>query len=204
MKDIPEMGIHSRARDISPTTKVATRSRCRRLERALHAVTEAIDIFPNGMLRLNSPAVLELRCPHVPDETYLQALQKIFPAAPSLLISALTAWIIVDLYFSNLTEYPAPSEQYWSGSGAAVCDDSPHQIQIPDKARDLLGIGLPDATSTRLNEHALRKRATAALASISVIGKTLIEALRGSWDEDIWRSLKVLVEVIEASPRPWG
>ncbi len=76
--------------------------------------------------------------------------------------------------------------------------------RIPDKVREVLGVGLPDAASIRLNEYALRKRAMAGQASIGVIGQRLVEALRGSWDEDIWRSLKVLVEVIESSPHPWA
>lgn len=185
-------------RSSSPTTKVTTWSRCRKMERVINAVSKAIDTFPDGMLRLNSPSVLELRSMHVAEQTYLTSIQRIFPTAPTLLISALTAWILIDIYFSQLKDQPVPMERSWTH--AAASNESLHRI--PDKAREMLGIGLPDATSIRLNEYALRKRAAAIHASIGVIGHRLIEALRGAWDDDIWRSLRVLVEVIEATPTP--
>jgi hypothetical protein len=150
------------------------------------------------MLQLDSPAVLELRNPYVTDRTYTSALQKVFPTAPVALLSALTAWLLIDVYFSKVKAQSVPMEQYWAH--AAVSNESLHRI--PEKAREMLGIGLPDARSIRLNEYALRKRAAAVHVSIGVVGQKLVEALRGSWDEDIWRSLKVLVEVIEASPKP--
>ncbi len=183
----------------SPTSHVATWSRCRKMERVLKAVTRAIDNFPDGMLRLDSVPILDIRCPHVADKTYIDALQKIFPTAPPLLLSALTAWILVDAYFARLEEQSTPMERYWTRP--AECDETPYRI--PDKARVMLGIDLPDTRPIRLDEYALRMRAAAIHASIGVIGKWLIEALRGLWDDDIWRSLKVLVEVIEASPPPW-
>lgn len=198
VRGIPEMPKHRR--ELSPTTNVATWSRCRKMERVLNAVTTAMDTFPDCMLRLDSSAVLEIRCPHVADKTYIQALQKVFPAAPSLLLSALTACIIVDLYLSRLKDHHSePMERYWAQ--AAASNESLHRI--PHKAREMLGIGLPDSTSIRLNEYALKRRASAIHASVEVVGQKLIEALRGSWDDDIWRSLKVLVEVIEARPQPW-
>ncbi|EXJ73164.1 uncharacterized protein A1O5_04314 [Cladophialophora psammophila CBS 110553] len=184
---------------LSPTTKSAKWSRCRRLERALNAVTMAIDEFPDGMLCLDSPAVMELRNPQITDATYIEAFRRIFPSAPSLLISAITAWVIVDLYFSRLKDQLVPMERCWAQ--AAASNESLHRI--PEKAREMLGIGPPDETTIMLNEYALRKRGMAMQASIGVIGRRLVNALRGSWDEDIWRSLKVLVEVIEASPPRW-
>jgi len=193
------MGVAKHGRTLSPTAKVATWSRCRKMERAINAVSKAIDNFPDGMLRLDSASVLELRSPQVAEQTYVEAIQKIFPTAPTLLISALIAWILVDIYFSQLQDQPVPMELSWTH--AAASNESLYRI--PDKAREMLGIGLPDATSIQLNEYALRKRAAAIHASIGAIGHRLIEALRGSWDDDIWRSLRVLVEVIEASPRPW-
>ncbi|OAP58148.1 hypothetical protein AYL99_07238 [Fonsecaea erecta] len=183
----------------SPSTKSAKWSRCRKLERALNAVTVAIEEFPDGMLCLDSPAVMELRNPHISDSTYIETLRRIFPAASSLLISAITAWVIVDLQFSRLKDQIVPMERYWAQ--AAASNESLHRI--PEKAREMLGIGFPEETSLRLNEYALRKRVMAMQAGIGVIGQRLIEGLRGSWDEDIWRSLKVLVEVIEASPPRW-
>ncbi|KIW74035.1 hypothetical protein PV04_02103 [Phialophora macrospora] len=187
-------------REPSPSTRSATWSRCRKLERMLDAVTRAIDCFPNDMLQLDSPTVLELRNPQIADQTYIEVFQRIFPAAASVVISALTAWIFVDLYFSRLKDQPVPMERYWAQ--AAASNENLHRI--PDKAREMLGIGLPDAASIQLNEYALRRRALAIHASVGVIGQRLVEALRGSWDEDIWRSLRVLVEVIERNPQPWA
>ncbi|KIW96523.1 uncharacterized protein Z519_03592 [Cladophialophora bantiana CBS 173.52] len=184
---------------LSPTTKSAKWSRCRKLERALNAVTMAIDEFPDGMLCLDSPAVMELRNPQITDATYIEALRRIFPLAPSLLISAIMAWVFVDLYFSRLKDQLVSTERCWAQ--AAASNECLHRI--PEKAREMLGIGLSDETSIMLNEYVLRKRATAMQANIGVIGRRLVEALRGSWDEDIWRSLRVLVEVIEASPPRW-
>ncbi|EXJ63672.1 hypothetical protein A1O7_00007 [Cladophialophora yegresii CBS 114405] len=187
-------------REPSPITRSATWSRCRKSERTLNAVTRAIDQFPDNMLQLDSPAVLELRNPQISDRTYTMALQRVFPAAAPVLISALTAWIIVDLYFSRLRDQPLPMERYLGQ--AAAPQESLHRI--PNKAREMLGIGLPDAASIYLNDYALRRRASAIEASIRVVGQRLVEALRGSWDEDIWRSLRVLVEVIECSPQRWA
>ena len=185
--------------DLSPTTKSATWLRCRKLERTMNTITRAIDDFPDDMLLLDSHALQELRNQQVSDQTYIEAFQRIFPLAPSPMISALTAWIIVDLSFSRLYSQRVPLEQSWA-PGPIPNESLNH---IPEKAREMLGIGLPDATSIRQNEYALRKRATAIQACVSVIGHKLVEALRGSWDEDIWRSLRVLVEVIESSPQPW-
>ncbi|KAK5232145.1 hypothetical protein LTR47_006674 [Exophiala xenobiotica] len=191
---VPESSLH-----LSPTNNVATWSRCCKMERVLKAVTRAIDNFPDGMLRLDSVPILEIRSPQVADQIYIDALQRIFPTAPTLLLSALTAWILVDAYFTRLEEQFTPMERYW----AHAAESNESLYRIPDKARVMLGIGIPDARSIRLNEYGLRMRAAAIHASIGVIGKRLIEALRGLWDDDIWRSLKVLVEVIEASPQPW-
>jgi len=187
-------------RESSPTTRSATWSRCRKLERTLNAVTRAIDDFPDDMLQLDSPALLELRNPQVSAQTYIEALQQIFPCAPSPLVSAMTAWIIIDLYLSRLKTQPVSIERYMTQ--AAASNESLHRI--PDKAREMLGIGIPDATSMRLNEYSLRRKVMAVQTSIGGIGRRLVEALRGSWDEDIWRSLRVLVEVIESSPQPWA
>ncbi|KIY00076.1 uncharacterized protein Z520_03761 [Fonsecaea multimorphosa CBS 102226] len=194
------LGVNSHSiSEPSPSIKSAKWSRCRKLERALNAVTVAIDEFPGGMLCLDSPAVMELRNPQISNPTYIETLGRIFPSASSLLLSAITAWVIIDLHFSRLRDQIVPMERYWAQ--AAASNESLHRI--PEKAREMLGIGLPEDTAVRLNEYALRKRAMAMQAGISVIGQRLIEGLRGSWDEDIWRSLKVLVEVIEASPPRW-
>ncbi|KEF58476.1 uncharacterized protein A1O9_06402 [Exophiala aquamarina CBS 119918] len=72
---------------------------------------------------------------------------------------------------------------------------------IPSKAHEMLGIGAPDVTSIRLSEFALKWRAESVAVSVAVVGHRLVEAIRGSagWDEDVWRSLRVLVDVIGVS-----
>ena len=162
-------------------------------------MTRATDEFPSDLLQLDSPLVRELRNPQVSDQTYIDAFQRIFPSAPTLLISSLTAWIIVDMYFTRLKDQPLPWERYQEQ--VAAHEESLHRI--PDKAREMLGIGRPEAEAMQLNEFALRKKAVAIHASVDVVEQRLVEALRGSWDEDVWRSLKVLVEVIESSSQPW-
>jgi hypothetical protein len=180
---------------ISPTTRTAKWLRCRKLERTLNAVTEAIDKFPASLLQLDSAVVRELRNAQVSDQTYIEILQRIFPSAPSLLVSGLTAWIIIDIYFTRMKDWSTLSVQ--SLAFVELSNDGLHRI--PDKAREMLGIDPPSSMLIRLNEFALRKRAEAIQASIGVVEQRLVEALRGTWDEDIWRSLKVLVEVIESS-----
>ena len=191
----------------SPTCTTARRTYIRRLERTLNAVTQAINSFPDGILRLDSSAIFEIRSPNIPDSTYIYALQKIFPAARELLLSALAAWILVDLYFSKIIADAgrrpgaslarASSLNSWDHLTllAARSNDSLHRI--PTKARDLLGIGRPDPIAERTNERALVRRAVVVSHSVGVVGQKLIEALRGAWDEDIWRALRCLVEVIE-------
>lgn len=79
--------------------------------------------------------------------------------------------------------------------------------RIPTKARSLLGI----SESTALNESLLRAHEAALIRrmrvvrpSINVVGQRLVVALRGAWDEDVWRCLRVMVEVIEESPPVHG
>lgn len=81
-----------------------------------------------------------------------------------------------------------------------------HQRTIPSKAQEMLGIGTPDVTSIRLSELALRKRAESVGISVTVVGQRLVEAIRGSagWDEDIWRALRVLVDIIGLSAAASG
>lgn len=61
------------------------------------------------------------------------------------------------------------------------------------------GVGIHqymDASDTRQHYTAMRHKAEAIRTCIPAISRPLVEALRGTWDEDVWRSLKVLVEVI--------
>lgn len=188
-----------RLAEVSPTNKIAAWARYRRLERTLNAAARAIDDFPDNQLRMDSPVILELRNPQIADHTYIEVLKRIFPSAQPHVVSSLTAWIIVDMYLCRMQGQEAPMDQCLAQ--AATLNDGMHQI--PNKAREMLGIGFPDVTSIRMNEYALGKRANAVRASIGVIGQNLVQALRGSWDEDIWRSLRVLVEIIESTSQPW-
>ncbi|EXJ96001.1 hypothetical protein A1O1_01127 [Capronia coronata CBS 617.96] len=390
-KDIPTRQ-SSRTRNISPvspTIRVAASSRIRRLERILKAVTQSIETFPDGMLRLDSPAISEMRrhcsISSVRSTAYsslksmhshninsadfddqnqndicIDAFQKIFPNAPTLLTSALAAWIMVDLYLSRLlseedpqsqeprqqphrsesvfldcchrgrkTHYhhdgsecrlfgfqdvlkeesfgrddtipssaqqeeqqqeeeeggggggeevetheyqhrrDSPWEQHWSHAqpdmnaltntnttAASIHKEGRRDYYIPAKARRTLGIISPriqfhhhDQISTTANpsptlptqhqqglrssrigtgtgtgidhtvstnshgrayaeldldlelELELKERVEAIYAHVPIVARKLVEALRGSWDEDVWRSLRVLVEIIEGFGR---
>ena len=92
---------------LSPTARPATLTRLRKLHklnRILSAVTQAIDHFPSNisMLRLSSPALLELRSLHVSEQTYITALKRVFPTGNNTLLEILTAWILVDLWFEKI------------------------------------------------------------------------------------------------------
>ncbi|EXJ81497.1 hypothetical protein A1O3_07790 [Capronia epimyces CBS 606.96] len=284
----------------SPTSQVAAWSRYRKVERALLAVTQAIDRFPDGMLRLDSPALIEMRrdcafwsCSSdgpvtVVDMTeqnqmYIDWFHRIFPSAPTQLVSALAAWILVDLYFSRLLSekkgwqrqqheelgpmsmesrfrvleeqhsritmdtgrnftarlgldhprdhdvspsfFSPPSmagatdeeetRRFWAhaNTSSTYHPRSLHHV-FPNKATAIPGLGglSDDETSIPVrceNEDVLRKGVSvsgsgsvsvdveAVHARIGVVARTLVEALRGSWDDDVWRSLKVLVELLE-------
>lgn len=169
-------------------------------------MTSAIMCFPNGILRLDTPCIIELRNHSVTDETHISCLQKIFPSAPRLLLSALAAWLLVDLFFCKLgneqvysSDATRAHSRYWDL--AATSNESLYRI--PEKAREMLGINLPESMEIRLNESVLNKRALAVRANVRVLAQNLVEALRGSWDEDLWCSLRVLVDVIERTPTGW-
>lgn len=187
---------------ISPTGEAATWSRCRKLEGILEAVSEAMDTFPDGMLRLDSPTVLALRTPHSLDEMHIDALQRIFPQTASLLLSALAAHLIVDSYFSGIREMCSPfsnlpHHHFWRNHGklAVLSDECLHQI--PVKARATLGIHLPNVTDLQGHERALRRRADMVVVGVRIQGQKLLEAICGRFDEVVWRSLKVIVETLE-------
>ena len=110
-----------------------------------------------------------------------------------MLLSALAAWLIVDL---SLLRLDLDTLEPRNLDMAAMSNDGLHQV--PVKARKVLGIKLPEATEMQAYEQVLRNRARLVVMSVGAIGQRLMEALRGSWDEDLWRSLRVLVEVIEA------
>ncbi len=210
-------------------------------------------------LHLSSSTIFDVRCPHIPDQHYIDMLGKIFPSAVGCgeaLLSALVAWIIIDLQLCKAISVMKSRQQHQhlvnTASASTLCSRAPlldmswhvqephlhirrkavqprgdaqHQYsystlvnqsnsslhRIPTKARDLLGITLSPPPHRRgqcagtLNstpsqpDPALLHRAIAVQQSVSVIGQKLVETLRGvsGFDEDVWRGLRVLVEVVE-------
>lgn len=161
----------------SPEARLDRRSQIRLV---LDTIANAIDSFPNG-IRLDSEAIRALRKSTHTDENHISCLQKIFPA-PLPLLSALAAWLIVDLYLIQL-------DLEWQHSPEL-------RRNIPQKARAMLGIPMSYLDP---EDDLLRRRAQMIHVSVGVIGQRLLEAIRGSWDEDLWTSLRVLTDVIEAS-----
>lgn len=221
--------------------------RIRQLRQNIASVTAAINTFPNGILRLDSPPVGAIRASHIPDSTYIETLEKIFPRASKLLLSALAAWLIVDLWFEHtivsstscgkddeLTAedilHSQHTTDFWTQPHQPtppLSVDFSHGLQspemesyvsyawdansplrrIPIKARSLLGISESTLLNERLlkaHEAALIRRMRVLRPSINAVGQRLLVALRGAWDEDVWRCLRVMVEVIEESPAATG
>jgi hypothetical protein len=181
------------APDTSPTLRIATVRQDRKLDRILDGISQAIDGFPERMLSLDGFPVSELRNSEVENQRQTEALQRIFPLGSERLLGSLIAWIMVDLFLNRLKPQPT----------VALCRSlsSISMTSIPNKAREILGIGLPNINSTKTASDALRRRIDLLAMSIRVIGQRLVVTLRGNWDEDIWRSLKVLVEVIDGCHR---
>jgi hypothetical protein len=191
---------------LSPTSEAVAWVRCTRLESILEAVSQAMETFPDGMLRLDSPAILALRPPHSLDKMYIDALQRIFPQTASLLLSALAALLIVDSYFSSLGGIStafcnSPHDQSKRTYGMLAARSNECVQDIPIKARVTLGIQLPNLTDLQDQERALRKRAGMVAVCVGVQGQRLLEAVCGRFDEVTWRALKVLVETLESSNR---
>jgi hypothetical protein len=179
-------------------------SRCGKLESILEAVSQAVDTFPDGMLRLDSDAILALRNPHSQDDILIDALQRIFPQTASLLLSALAAHLLLDSYFSNLkemsTSFNNTSCRHLKRKHGKLAARSTGCLQdIPIKARATLGIHLPNATVLQDHERALRKRAEIVDVCVGVQGQKLLRAICGRFDEVVWRALKVVVTTLEST-----
>ena len=188
----------------SSSSEAAAWSRCSKLERALEAASQAVDTFPDHMLRLDSPAILALRGSESLDEMHIEALQRIFPQTASLLLSALAALLLMDSYFSSLREQCAPSgtlaqpaSKRKYGKLAARSNECFHDI--PMKARATLGMHLPNVTELQDRERALKRRAGMVAVCVRIQGQRLLEAIGGRFDEFIWKALKVLVETLESN-----
>lgn len=229
-------------------------TRLRRLRHTLSSVTAAINGFPDNILRLDSGALAPIRNSQITDSTYTEALGKIFPHARPILLSALAAWLIIDMWFEKtilaspeaarnapLTSYDVLQSNhgidFWNAGSSpggyhysdgesssnattpstnsepgefdhfAAWDAAEHSNsalkRIPTKARSLLGIShasLLDEGMLRTREAALIRRMRVVRPSANIVGQRLVIALRGEWDEDVWRCLRVMVEVIEGSP----
>ncbi|KIW16498.1 hypothetical protein PV08_06553 [Exophiala spinifera] len=205
---------------LSPTDEVAARSTCRKMNRVLKAVTLAISNYPDGMLQLGSPSVLAVRSPNVADQIYIGTLGKIFPTAPAILLSSLAAWILIDVYFTHFEVVASETSGHGYGcpGGAVHLHSHSHSHlpgnldRIPTKARAMLGLDynrsnseVQSASSSSscltVPAESMRNMARAVHDGMCIVSQRLIESLRGCWDEDIWRSLKVLVEVIESGHR---
>jgi hypothetical protein len=178
--------------------------RCGKLESILEAASQAVDTFPDGMLRLDSDAILALRNPHSRDDILIDALQRVFPQTASLLLSALAALLLLDSYFSNLKEmsssfnntpcrHPKRKHDKLAARSTGCLRD------IPTKARATLGIHLPNVTVFQDHERALRKRAEIVDACVGVQGQKILRAICGRFDEVVWRALKVVVTTLEST-----
>ncbi len=182
--------------------ETAAWARCRKLEDTIAAVSSAIDTFPDGMLRLDSPSILTLRNPDSLDELTIDALRRVFPQTATLLLSALAALLVLDLYLSSLGDTRVligeicsthPQEKYWSLP--VKTNDCLHDI--PTKARATLDIHVPNATRVQVHGKALRRRAETVAVCVRVLGQKLLEAICGRYDEILWRTLKILVDTLE-------
>ena len=188
----------------SPSSEASAWSRCSKLERVLEAASQAVDTFPDHMLRLDSPAILALRGSESLDGMHIEALQRIFPQTASLLLSALAALLLLDTYFSSLREQCAPSS-IWPQPASkrkyvklgARSNECLHDI--PMKARATLGIHLPNVTELQDHERALKRRADMVAVCVRIQGRRILEAICGRFDEVIWKALKVLVEMLESN-----
>jgi hypothetical protein len=189
-----------------PSTKIEAGawSRCGKLESILEAASQAVDTFPDGMLRLDSDAILALRNPHSQDDILIDALQQIFPQTASLLLSALAALLLLDSYFSNLKEmstsfnnmpcrHPNRKHDRLAARSTSCLQD------IPIKARATLGIHLPNATVVQDHERALRKRAEIVDIYVGIQGPKILRDICGRFDEAVWRALKVVVTTLEST-----
>ncbi|RMZ75575.1 hypothetical protein DV737_g5249, partial [Chaetothyriales sp. CBS 132003] len=201
----------------SPTETLSRQLRFRRLERTLDDITDAFDA--STLLVLTSPTICALRSLLIPDSAYIQTLGKIFPEAQEIALSALAAWLILDLYLARviksgdcasgqLTQSPrtsAPSlrrdshplhDQPAATFAARHSGESLHTI--PAKARSLLGIDTTATLADKAHEIELVERAVMMSENVDAVARTLMEVCRGgSWDEDVWKSLRCLVELME-------
>jgi hypothetical protein len=189
---------------LSTKIEVGAWSRCGKLESILEAASKAVDTFPDGMLRLDSDAILALRNPHSRDDILIDALQRIFPQTASLLLSALAALLLLDSYCTNLKEMsmsfsntPCRHPKRKNGRLAARPTGCLHDI--PTKARETLGIRLPNVTALQDREHALRRRAEIVDVCVGVQSQKILEAICGRFDEVVWRALKVVVTTLEST-----
>ena len=185
-------------------SETAAWTRCRKLEDTLEAVSSAINTFPNRMLRLDSPSIRVLRNSNSSDESTIDALRQVFPQTRTLLLSALAALLILDVYVSSIESMQGligeprpdhPNGKYWQL--AAKSNECFHDI--PTKARATLVIHMPSVAKAQVHERALRRRAETVAVCVRVQGQKLLDAICGGHNDLLWRTLKVLVDTLEKS-----
>ncbi|RMZ91389.1 hypothetical protein DV736_g1370, partial [Chaetothyriales sp. CBS 134916] len=199
----------------SPTETLSRQQRLRRLERTLDAITEAFDA--STLLVLTSPTVCALRSLLISDLTYIETLNKIFPEAQEIALSALAAWLIIDLYLARVIKSGTGSQltQFAGTSALGLGRDKSHPHDepatlfatrdsresfhtIPAKARSILGIDNVNPLADQAHETELVQRAVIISKCVDGVARALMEVCRGgSWDEDVWKSLRCLVELME-------
>ena len=177
--------------------------RARTLEENLDAISTAIDAFPSGLLRLDSPVIINIRTPHSLDESHIAALQRVLPETAIPLLSSLSALLIADSYLSKITN-DANTNTSLKPSCPGLVDrrcrtlgDMSQLSDTPPKAKALLGIRLPDLTPMQVQQRTLVRNAYFIRIGVGVMGRKMMETICGRCDEFLWRTLRVLVEVVE-------
>jgi hypothetical protein len=137
--------------------------------------------------------VRQLRNTAVPSHGYVAPLQKIFPAARPLLLSALAAWCLVDAYLTSV------EREEMKRLGVQLYQDTNNESlhQIPAKARRMLGIRSPEQHGREAMENGLSQRARFVRISVEVIAQRVMEAVRGGWVEELWGACGVLVSMVD-------
>ena len=146
------------------------------------AIAGAIEHWATETLLLRSPLLIDLGHRNESDEKHITCLRKIFPGTSELLLSSLAAWLILDLYISKIKTIRAAST-------------SKALAPTHNKVRAALG---DCATSPAYQESRFDREVEAVHGNVDVIGQKLLITIRGNFDADLWTSLRVLVEVVEA------
>lgn len=184
----------------SSDTKLDNKFRTSQLFSALSLITSAIDAFPSSLLHLDAPLICQLRDTRIPAHAYVAPLQRIFPTASPLLLSALAAWWCVERYLGEVLSREEDSTEMQYRDICARSNESLHHI--PRKARRTLGIRSVDVDMGMQMDCAgqwkvLRARAEVVKVSVGVVAQRLMEAVKGGWVVELWRAVGVCVALVE-------